>query len=173
MAEFTNNQVKLDVLKQRAYNMRWAEVDEGVIPLTAADPDFPAPKAIDDALISYIQGGYFSYTPKRGFPEFKESLVRALKERKNEEIDPELVLPIDSAARGMHVIAQTILKPGDEALVFDPVDFLFKTSMEAAGAKVNLFPMTFREDGTIDFSHIDCVDRLHGSLSVSKSEKYL
>ena len=155
MAEFTNNQVKLDVLKQRAYNMRWAEVDEGVIPLTAADPDFPAPKAIDDALISYIQGGYFSYTPKRGFPEFKESLVRALKERKNEEIDPELVLPIDSAARGMHVIAQTILKPGDEALVFDPVDFLFKTSMEAAGAKVNLFPMTFREDGTIDFSHIE------------------
>ena len=55
----------------------------------------------------------------------------------------------------MHVIAQTILKPGDEALVFDPVDFLFKTSMEAAGAKVNLFPMTFREDGTIDFSHIE------------------
>ena len=155
MAEFTNNQVKLDVLKQRAYNMRWAEVEEGVIPLTAADPDFPAPKAIDDALISYIQGGYFSYTPKRGFPEFKESLVRALKERKNEEIDPELVLPIDSAARGMHVIAQTILKPGDEALVFDPVDFLFKTSMEAAGAKVNLFPMTFREDGTIVFSHIE------------------
>ena len=43
MAEFTNNQVKLDVLKQRAYNMRWAEVEEGVIPLTAADPDFPAP----------------------------------------------------------------------------------------------------------------------------------
>ena len=65
------------------------------------------------------------------------------------------MLPIDSAARGMHVIAQTILKPGDEALVFDPVDFLFKTSMEAAGAKVNLFPMTFREDGTIDFSHIE------------------
>lgn len=155
MAGFTNSEVKLDVLKQRAYNMRWAEQEEGVIPLTAADPDFPAPKAIDEALIDYIQGGYFSYTPKRGFPEFKESLVRALKQRKNEDIDPDLVLPIDSAARGMHVIAQTILKPGDEALVFDPVDFLFKTSMEAAGAKVNLFPMKFREDGTIDFDDIE------------------
>ena len=67
MAEFTNNQVKLDVLKQRAYNMRWAEVEEGVIPLTAADPDFPAPKAIDDALISYIQGGYFSYIVSQAY----------------------------------------------------------------------------------------------------------
>lgn len=155
MGSFTNEDVNLKILRQRAYNLRWAEVDEGVIPLTAADPDFPAPKAVADALTEYIQGGYFSYTPKRGFPEFAESLSTALKTRKNEEIDPNLVLPVDSAARGMHIIAQTVLKPGDEALVFDPVDFLFKTSMEAAGAKVNLFPMTFREDGAIDFSDIE------------------
>ena len=36
MASFDNKQIKLDVLKKRAYNYRWAEVDEGVIPLTAA-----------------------------------------------------------------------------------------------------------------------------------------
>ena len=154
MNSFTNSEVNLEVLKKRAYNMRWAEVEEGMIPLTAADPDFPAPREIADSLIEYIKGGYFSYTPKRGFPEFGESLARAVKNRKNEDIDPKLVLPVDSAARGMHIIAQAVLTPGDEALVFDPVDFLFKTSMEAAGAKVNLFPMKFREDGTIDFSDI-------------------
>ena len=70
-------------------------------------------------------------------------------------MDPELILPIDSAARGMSAIAKAVLQPGDEALVFDPVDFLFKTSMEAAGATVKLFPMTFREDGTIDFSDLE------------------
>lgn len=155
MNSFTNSEVNLEVLKKRAYNMRWAEVEEGMIPLTAADPDFPAPREIADSLIEYIKGGYFSYTPKRGFPEFGESLARAVKNRKNEDIDPKLVLPVDSAARGMHIIAQAVLTPGDEALVFDPVDFLFKTSMEAAGAKVNLFPMKFREDGTIDFSDIE------------------
>lgn len=155
MDKFTNSEINLKVLKKRAYNLRWAEVEDGVIPLTAADPDFPASVRIKDALIEYIQGGYFSYTPKRGFPEFGKSLCKVLKDRKNEEIDSELVLPIDSAARGMHVIAQAVLQPGDEALVFDPVDFLFKTSMEAAGAKVNLFPMTFKEDGSIDFSGIE------------------
>ena len=118
MHKFTNSEINLDVLKKRAYNLRWAEVEEGVSPLTAADPDFPASDKIRDALIEYIQGGYFSYTPKRGFPEFGKSLCRALKDRKGEDIDPELVLPIDSAARGMHVIAQAVLQPGDEACGF-------------------------------------------------------
>lgn len=66
-----------------------------------------------------------------------------------------MVLPVDSAARAMEIVAKTILKPGDEAIVFDPVDFLFKTSMEAAGAKIILFPMKIREDGTIDFSDLE------------------
>lgn len=155
MAKFINNEVNLKILKQRAYNLRWAEVEEGVIPLTAADSDFPAPQAVADDLTAYIQGGYFSYTPKRGFPEFRESLAQSLRQRKNEDIDSNLILPIDSAARGMNIIAHAILKPGDEALVFDPVDFLFKTNMEEAGAKVNLFPMTCRKDGSIDFSNIE------------------
>ena len=111
--KFTNEQVNLNILKKRAYNLRWAEVDDGVIPLTAADSDFPAPKEIADALVDYIKEGYFSYTPKRGYSEFSHSIARALKDRKKEDIDPNLILPIDSAARGMHIIAGTILKPGD------------------------------------------------------------
>ena len=155
MVDFTNKSIDFQVLRQRAFNLRWAEVPEGVIPLTAADSDFhPAPE-IAEAMIQYIQGGYFSYTPKRGFPEFKEAIAKALWERKQEKVDPELILPSDSAARGMDAIAKAVLEPGDEAIVFDPVDFLFKTSMEAAGAKIVLFPMKLREDGTIDFSDLE------------------
>ena len=155
MVDFTNKSIDFQVLRQRAFNLRWAEVPEGVIPLTAADSDFHPATEIAEAMIQYIQGGYFSYTPKRGFPEFKEAIAKALWERKQEKVDPELILPIDSAARGMDAIAKAVLEPGDEAIVFDPVDFLFKTSMEAAGAKIVLFPMKLREDGTIDFSDLE------------------
>lgn len=152
---FTNDSIDLKVLRERAYNMRWAEVDEDVIPLTAADSDFhPAPE-ISEAMIEYIKGGYYCYTPKRGFPWFRESIARALKERKGEIVNPDYILPVDSAARGMQAIASAVLQPGDEAIVFDPVDFLFKTSMEAAGAKIILYPMHLREDGTIDFSDLE------------------
>lgn len=154
MVNFSHDAINLDVLRKRAYNMRWAEVPEGVIPLTAADPDFPvAPEIVED-IINYVKEGYFSYTPKLGFPEFKESIANSLWTRKQEKVDPDLILPTDSAARGMDIIAKTVLKPGDEAIVFDPVDFLFKTSVEAAGAKVILFPMVIK-DGRIDFSDLE------------------
>ena len=109
---------------------------------------------IVQAIVEYAQAGYFSYTPKTGFPAFKQSIARALWERKKEPVEPDLVLPIDSAARAMSVIAKTVLNPGDEAIVCDPVDYLFKTSMEAAGAKIVLFPMSIK-DGRIDFSRLE------------------
>ena len=154
MVNFGNETIKFDVLKERAYNLRWAEVPEGVIPLTAADSDFPVAPEIVEAICDYAKAGYFSYTPKMGFPEFRESIAKALWNRKQEKIDPNLILPIDSAARGMEVIAKTVLRPGDDAIVFDPVDFLFKTSMEAAGANIILFPSQMK-DGRMDLSGLE------------------
>lgn len=155
MYDFSNAAINLPVLRQRAYNLRWAEVPEDVIPLTAADSDFPPAPEIGRALTDYIAGGYFSYAPKRGFQSLKTAIAKALAVRKGEQVDPELILPIDSAARGMDAIAKAFLRPGDEAIVFDPVDFLFKTSIEAAGGKVILYPMRERPDGTIDFSDLE------------------
>jgi len=40
----------------------------------------------------------------------------------------------------MFIIAKMALQPGDEAIIFDPVDFLFQQSIEAAGAKVIRLP---------------------------------
>lgn len=153
MSLFDHENIKLDVLKERAYNMRWAEMEEGILPLTAADSDFPCAKEIGEDLISYIEKGYFCYTPKTGFPSLKESIAKALKERKNEDVDANFVLPIDSAARAMYVVAKAFLKPGDEFIVFDPVDFLFKKSMSAAGATCVYFPAVIK-DGHIDLSHL-------------------
>ena len=146
MKGFTNENIKFDVLRQRAYNMRWAEQDADVIPLTAADHDFPCAPEVVQALQDYIKEGYFTYTPHRGFPSFKKAIAKAMKERKNEDVNPDFVLPIDSAARGMKVIADAVLQPGDEVIVFDPVDYLFRTSMESAGAKVILFPTNLQSD---------------------------
>jgi aspartate/methionine/tyrosine aminotransferase len=137
---FSHSTVNMKALKSKAYNFRWAEVEEGVIPLTAADPDFPVAKEIVQALSDYIQDGYFSYTPHTGLPEFKQSISRYLQKYKQETVPPELILPIDSAARGMYIIAKSVLKAGDEAIIFDPVDYLFRESTLAAGAVPVLFP---------------------------------
>lgn len=152
---FDNSTINLDVLKKRAFNYRWAEVPAGTLPLTAADPDYPVAPEIRKALMDYVQDGYFSYTPKMGYPEFRQAIAAGLFRRKGEQIDPELVLPIDSAARGMYEIAKTILRPGDEMIVFDPVDYLFRESCLAAGGVPVCFPAVRREDGSIDLSRLE------------------
>jgi len=151
---FSDENVHLDVLKRRAYNYRWAELPEGVIPLTAADPDFPAPEPVGRAMTNYIRDGYYSYTPKLGFPEFRTAIANALWERKGERVPQELILPIDSAARGMYEIARALLKPGDEMIVFDPVDYLFRESARAVGAKVVLYPAKL-SDGRVDLGGLE------------------
>ena len=42
----------------------------------------------------------------------------------------------------MYEIAKAVLKPGDEMIVFDPVDYLFRESALAAGATVVRYPAT-------------------------------
>ena len=52
---FSNDKVNLEVLHQRAFNFRWAAVENGVIPLTAADPDFPVAEPIMNAIGEYAE----------------------------------------------------------------------------------------------------------------------
>lgn len=135
MGIFQPSDIEFQLLKERAYNLRWATVPDGVIPLTAADPDFKTAPVIRDAIADYCRGGYFSYTPAEGLPEFKDSLQTFFRDRRNCIIPSNQILPVDSAAFGIFLICKSILNRGDEAIIFDPVDFLFQYSIEKVGAK--------------------------------------
>ena len=153
---FDNSNINLKVLKKKAFNYRWAEVPDGVIPLTAADPDYPIAKEIKQAMLDYVNEGYFSYTPKLGLNSFKQAFSKIVAERKGEQIPEELVLPVDSAARAMYIIAQSFLKPGDEMIVFDPCDFLFRESCLSAGATpINYKVKLDAENRKMDLSHLE------------------
>lgn len=154
MGLFDHENVNMSALKKKAFNRRWAEVEEGVIPLTSADPDYPSAPEIRESMMEYIRDGYFSYTPNLGYDSLKKGIAAALKERKGEEILPERILPIDSAARGMYIIAEAFLKPGDEMIVFDPCDYLFREAAKAAGAVPVSFPAMLK-DGRMDLSTLE------------------
>lgn len=156
MNYFDDENVNLEALRKKAYNFRWAEVPDGMIPLTAADPDYPCAPAVKKAMQDYIDDGYFSYTPKTGLQEFKTAFSDYVKVRKDEDIDAENVLSVDSAARAMYIIAKAFLKPGDEMIVFDPCDFLFRESCLAAGAVPVYYPAKLdAENRKMDLSKLE------------------
>ncbi|REC43803.1 pyridoxal phosphate-dependent aminotransferase [Chryseobacterium pennipullorum] len=150
---FTNNDINFEALKRKAYNGRWATLDDGIIPLTAADPDFRTAPEIEQGIIDYIKDGYLSYGPFSGLPEFKQSVATHFNTEKGGTFSPENVLAVNSAAQGMFLIASYVLKSGDEAIILDPVDFLFKKSVEAAGGTVKLCPVD-TVSGAIDFEKL-------------------
>jgi aspartate/methionine/tyrosine aminotransferase/2-polyprenyl-6-methoxyphenol hydroxylase-like FAD-dependent oxidoreductase len=140
-APFRDGDVPRDLLRARAFNLRWATLPPDVIPLTAADPDFPAAPEIREALHAYVRGGVFSYGPPEGLAEYREACAEVMRTRRGVPCEADRVLAVDSAAAGLRHLARLLLRPGDEAIVFDPVDFLFRASVESVGASVRLLPV--------------------------------
>ena len=105
------------VLRARAHNLRWACVDIDVIPLTAADPDLPAPQQVVEHLAQYIASPHFSYGPAGGLIEFRAAVAQHFASTKNCTIDPDAVTATNSAASAITLVARHLLKQGDAALI--------------------------------------------------------
>lgn len=123
-------------LRSRAYNLRWATVVQGVIPLTAADPDLPIAPGIGEAIARYVATPHLSYGPAAGLPEFSRAVARHFADTKAAAIDAARVTATNSAASALMLVARHVVMPGDEVVVQDPVDFLVAESVRRAGATV-------------------------------------
>ncbi len=152
---FTNQDVNLSILQKRAFNLRWAAVPEGVIPLTAADPDFPCAPQIGEAISKYAKERYFSYAPSEGFDYFREAVANFHTLKRNVVTNPDLVLAVDSAAYGIYMVCKTFLKPNEEAIVFNPVDFLFKYSVEAMQGKAIPFAVPLNPNESLNTAEFE------------------
>lgn len=151
---FSNNEIDLKILKERAYNLRWATVPDGVIPLTAADPDFPCAPEIADAICAYARSRYLSYGPPDGLPAFKNSMAAYYTGKRKIAASPDHIFPVDSAAFGIYLTCKALLLPGEEAIIFDPVDFLFRYSVEAVGGVAVTLPIP-PGDLPVDFAYME------------------
>lgn len=150
--DFGDEAVPLELLRQRAHNLRWAEQDPGVIPLTAADPDFPAAVVIREAIADYARSGVFSYGPAGGLASFRQAVAGYLRQR-GAQVAAEGVLAVNSAAAGLALVARHWLAPGDEAIVLDPVDFLFAHTVRAAGGVPVFWPID--AEAPLDFQALE------------------
>lgn len=152
---FGDDQVPLPALRRQAFNLRWATQPQDVIPLTAADPDFAVAPAVREAIARQAAEGLFCYGPAEGLPAFREACARFSAERRGCVTAVERIVAVDGAAAGMAQVCRCLLRPGDEAIIFDPVDFLFQAAVEAAGARVRRLP----------------VDPLSGTLALDRLEE--
>lgn len=151
---FDSYHINKEALRERAYNMRWAELDKSIIPLTSADSDFPCAPQIIDAIKSYSNVGYFNYGPTEGLPVLKKSLSDYMFQYRNVKMEPKNILPVNSAAFGIYNVCKALLNSGDQAIIFDPVDFLFRYAIENVGGIAVPFSIPVGSND-IDFSALE------------------
>ncbi len=130
------NSIPYSFLRSNAFNLRWAEVADDVIPLTAADGDLPFSPEISQAIITASENKLFPYGQPQGNLSFRESIAKYFKSNKSSTIHADQVLATNSAAAAIQDWCYHFLRPGDEVLIPDPVDFLLGYCAEKAGAKV-------------------------------------
>jgi aspartate aminotransferase/cystathionine beta-lyase len=113
-----------EFLSENAFNMRWACVEEGHIPLTAADWDIQVASVVKDAVSDYLQFQSFPYGNNSGMKSFQNAIAFHFNQRKKASVQSEEVIATNSAAKAIDDVYSFLLKEGDEILIADPVDFL-------------------------------------------------
>ena len=141
-----------EFLSENAFNMRWACVEEGDIPLTAADWDIQASSAVSEAITEYLQFHSFPYGNNTGMDAFKKAIANHFNQRKNAVVNPEEVLATNSAAKAIDDVYSFLLKEGDEILIADPVDFLLA---ECARRKSVIIKRYQQRSNGIDLAELD------------------
>ena len=141
-----------DFLNKNAFNMRWACVEEGDIPLTAADWDIQVSGAVSEAVSAYLQFSSFPYGNNSGMKAFQNAIAFHFNQRKNANIQSEEVLATNSAAKAIDDVYSFLLKEGDEILIADPVDFLLA---ECARRKNVIIKRYQQRSSGIDLAELD------------------
>lgn len=118
------NSVDKNFLKENAFNMRWAQVAEGTVPLTAADWDIPYAPQVKEALLSYLEFQSTPYGPSNGMFAFKNAVANHFNVHKKAKVSEDEVIATNSAAKAIDNVYSFLLKEGDDILIADPVDFL-------------------------------------------------
>ncbi|RLI02831.1 pyridoxal phosphate-dependent aminotransferase [Candidatus Bathyarchaeota archaeon] len=137
MSNFKDENIRFDLLRKYSAN-QWGRYPTDIIPLTAADPDFRAAEPIRKAIIDMAIDGVFSYGADGGNNDFRQACAVHVTKNKGIKCKPDEIHALNGVAQGMMLTCKTLLEPGDEAIIFDPVDFLFGKSIKAAGAKTVL-----------------------------------
>ncbi|HCZ39708.1 MULTISPECIES: aminotransferase class I/II-fold pyridoxal phosphate-dependent enzyme [Brochothrix] len=117
-----------------------------IIPLTLGAPDFPTPDHIKTAAKAAIDNNITNYTPNAGFLSTRQAAAAYFKKKYSLDYDPlsEVVITV-GATEAISLALSTVLNPGDEVLVPDPLYPGYTAPIHLAGAEMVVMDTTVTE----------------------------
>lgn len=122
----------------------------GALNLSQGFPDFAVPPALLEAVVQHLRAGHNQYAPMAGLPRLREAIAAKTQVAYAVAPDPVHEITVTSGAtEALFCAMQAVLRPGDEAIVFDPCYDSYEPGIELAGARAVHVPLAtpgFRPD---------------------------
>lgn len=118
--------------------------EHGAINLGQGFPDFQMSPALTDKVTEVMQKGFNQYVPMQGYMPLREALAEKAGYLYGANLDPASQITITPGGTyAIYTALTTILRPGDEVIVFEPAYDSYIPNIEVNGAVAVRIPLEF------------------------------
>ncbi|MBM3357425.1 MAG: aminotransferase class I/II-fold pyridoxal phosphate-dependent enzyme [Betaproteobacteria bacterium] len=108
--------------------------EHNAINLSQGFPDFDCAKPLRDLLVKYVNSGLNQYAPMAGVMRLRERIAEKVAALYGASYDPgHEVTVVPGATYGIFTAVATLIRPGDEVMLFEPAYDSYAPAVEAAG----------------------------------------
>lgn len=112
-----------------------------IIKLTIGEPDVATPPELIEAAKAGMDAGRLGYSNGRGEPALLTALAKRYSARTGRDISPQQCTALPGTQTTLYAVLTTLVGPGDEVLVGDPLYACYEGLIAATGAKAVMVPM--------------------------------
>jgi len=127
----------------------------GAINLSQGFPDFDCPAGLREAVAAAMTAGHNQYAPMPGIPLLRQRIAEKVAALYSAEVDMDREITVTAGAtEALFVAIQTVVRPGDEVIVFDPAYDSYEPAVTLAGGRCIHVPLAAL-DFRIDFDRLE------------------
>jgi methionine aminotransferase len=129
-------------------------IEIGALNLSQGFPDFDGPQALCDAVGRHIAAGHNQYSPMTGLPALREQVAAKIQRCYGRAVSADSEITITpGATQAIFCAIQTLIRPRDEVVVFDPCYDSYEPAVELAGGRCVHVPLG-QPDFSIDWQRL-------------------
>jgi methionine aminotransferase len=129
-------------------------METGALNLSQGFPDFDGPQALCDAVGRHIAAGHNQYSPMTGLPALREQVAAKIQRCYGRAVSSDCEITITpGATQAIFCAIQTLIRPRDEVIVFDPCYDSYEPAVELAGGRCVHVPLG-QPDFSIDWQRL-------------------
>ncbi len=111
--------------------------------LSQGFPDYDGPQALREALGRHVMAGHNQYAPMAGALPLREQIAAKLSRYYGVEASPESeITVVPGATEAIYCAITACIRPGDEAIVFDPAYDSYEPAISLSGGVTRHIPLT-------------------------------